>query len=106
VPLILDDLRRRSVPSAERAKLVLSTAHKAKGLEFAISSWIRCSIGRIFSTIAQCKKMSREQIENLNSPYVSATRAKPNLNVNEELIEMIKEYQADKARLVADPYAT
>jgi len=59
-----------------------------------------------FDNCAQCKKMSREQIENLNPPYVWATRAKPNLNANEELIEMIKEYQANNAQLVADANAT
>jgi hypothetical protein len=58
-----------------------------------------------FDNRAQCK-MGREQIENLNLLYVSATQAKPNLNANEELIEMIKEYQAKKAQLVADANAT
>ena len=74
VPRMMEDLRQRAVDRVEDARFWVSTAHKAKGLEFP-----HVALGGFFDWeeyVAQReRRFTREMVEDLNLLYVAATRA-------------------------------
>jgi len=92
IPRMLDDLAKRAVDSQEEASFCISTAHKAKGLEFP-----KVALGTIFDWedyVAQReKRFTREMVEQLNLLYVAATRAINELYADVTLAHAIAEYE-------------
>ena len=82
------DLRRRAVPHPAAADRVLSTAHKAKGLE-----WPRVRLGADFPGLEELHAAAdrdgvpqltpEERDQELNLLYVAVTRARQQLEPNE-----------------------
>ena len=81
------DLRRRAVPHPAAAERVLSTAHKAKGLE-----WPRVRLADDFPRLEELHAVDgdglpyltpEERDQELNLLYVAVTRAWQQLEVNE-----------------------
>lgn len=91
-PRIIQDLRQRSVDRVEDARFWVSTAHKAKGLEFP-----HVALGGFFDweeyVEQRERRFTREMVENLNLLYVAATRAINTLYADETLARAIAEYE-------------
>ncbi|MCO5089201.1 MAG: UvrD-helicase domain-containing protein [Methylobacteriaceae bacterium] len=92
VPRMMEDLRQRAVDRVEDARFWVSTAHKAKGLEFP-----HVALGGFFDWeeyVAQReRRFTREMVEDLNLLYVAATRAINTLYADETLARAIAEYE-------------
>lgn len=87
IPALVDDLRRRLVPDMAYAERVLSTAHKAKGLE-----WDQVVLEDDFPTLEELDETdahgrpcytAKERDQELHLLYVAATRARSTLVPNE-----------------------
>ena len=91
-PGMMRDLESRAVDDQEKATFWLSTAHKAKGLEFP-----KVALGQIFDWedyVGQReKRFTRDMVEKLNLLYVAATRAINELYADETLAHAIAEYE-------------
>jgi len=89
---MMEDLRQRAVDRVEDARFWVSTAHKAKGLEFP-----HVALGGFFDWeeyVAQReRRFTREMVEDLNLLYVAATRAINTLYADETLARAIAEYE-------------
>jgi hypothetical protein len=86
LPGLVEDLRRRATPHPAAAQRVLSTAHKAKGLE-----WPRVRLAGDFPNVDELHAMDRdglphltpeERDQELHLLYVAATRARQQLEPN------------------------
>jgi F-box protein, helicase, 18 len=87
LPREIQGLRERHVESEEDAKLILSTAHKAKGKEF---SHVRLGSGFLSPLDEKWKLTSAsEQEAELNLLYVAATRAIEGLDPNQAVLDCI-----------------
>lgn len=90
IPDLLQDLRRRSAVPQEKAAIVLTTAHRSKGLE-----WDSVILGEFFDwgDYLEARQAGRfhEYREELNLLYVAATRARRNLVINSALVQAIRE---------------
>jgi superfamily I DNA/RNA helicase len=84
---LVGELRRRAVPRPAGADRVLSTAHKAKGLE-----WERVRLADDFPGLEELGAADREGVplltpegrdQELHLLYVAATRARRGLEPNE-----------------------
>jgi superfamily I DNA/RNA helicase len=87
LPGLVADLRRRAVPHPAAADRVLSTAHKAKGLE-----WPRVRLANDFPSREELDAVDRdglpyltpeERDQELHLLYVAVTRARQQLELNE-----------------------
>lgn len=96
LPKILNSLRANALPTQEGARLVLSTAHKAKGLD-----WEQVTLGEDFSCIKEClnarmsmphERMAPEQEQEINLLYVAITRARHAIDLNKETKEFINRF--------------
>lgn len=93
-PFLIEDVKRRET-SAANAGLIVSTAHKAKGLE-----WNNVVLGSFFDfqdflddsreAIKNGREMPDEWKAELNLLYVAATRARRRLCPSPEVIEAVK----------------
>lgn len=104
LPGILNALRSNALPTQEGARLVLSTAHKAKGLD-----WEQVTLGEDFSCIKECMdarlaaphdRMTAEQEQEINLLYVALTRAKHGVDLNRETSDFIKKFPTHVNALV------
>jgi F-box protein 18 (helicase) len=86
LPALVQDLRRRAAPHPAAAQRVLSTAHKAKGLE-----WPRVQLAGDFPSLDELQAVDRdgrpyltpeERDQELHLLYVAATRARQQLEPN------------------------
>jgi superfamily I DNA/RNA helicase len=86
LPGLVADLRRRAAPHPAAAERVLSTAHKAKGLE-----WPRVRLAPDFPSLEELHAVDRdglpcltpeERDQELHLLYVAATRARGQLEAN------------------------
>lgn len=88
VPQKIEDIKRVLQPTPDTAQVVLTTAHKAKGLE-----WNQVLLGddfpRLFDKVGDLIPLGYEEGEldpqEVNLLYVAATRAKQNLELNNDL---------------------
>ena len=104
LPKILNALRTNALPTQEGARLVLSTAHKAKGLD-----WERVTLGEDFACIKEClgarlatphERMTPEQEQEINLLYVAITRARHAIDLNKETDEFIRKFPTHVNALV------
>lgn len=96
IPKLIAALRRNSCDDPEIADVVLSTCHRAKGLE-----WDVVILDEDFPDIFDVEKVTHEQrIDELNLLYVGATRAKKLLVINSitEIIIQKSHAEARKAK--------
>lgn len=96
LPRITQALRSNALPTQDGARLVLSTAHKAKGLD-----WDRVQLGQDFSSIENClsarlttpqQRMSPELEQEINLLYVAITRARHDINLDDGTADFIKKF--------------
>ncbi len=87
LPALVADLRRRAVAHPSMAERVLSTAHRAKGLE-----WARVRLGADFPSLDELHATDRDGVpyltpeerdQELHLLYVAATRAMRQLEPND-----------------------
>ena len=93
MPGLVADLRRRATPHAAAAERVLSTAHKAKGLE-----WPRVRLAADFPRLEELDAVDRdglpcltpeERDQELHLLYVAATRARQQLEPNAAVLSCL-----------------
>ena len=99
IPNLADSIQRRSVPGAQAADRVISTAHKAKGRE-----WPRVQLAEDVPSLedldARDDKTGRphyseeERDQELNLLYVATTRAIQRLQVNEAVKSCVHAWRA------------
>jgi len=110
IPSLLDRIEKRALPpvtsanpSAYEKRIILTTGHKAKGLEMPrvrlAGDFMELidDEGRMFDV----STASTEQIEEVNLQYVAATRAQHVLQLCESLetyLEHVREFDADAPR--------
>lgn len=119
IPRLLERLESSDVPNADEADASLTTAHKAKGLE-----WDQVVLGDDFPDVMNEKGTVPRVLdllppgddtkplepEEANLLYVASTRARRNLVLNEKLAALmhwvgtngIPQYQAEDLRFVAN----
>ena len=103
IPQLVDQVIRNEVPDASHAELVLTTAHKSKGMEY---DCVR--IGNDFeflfeaeAEICETGELSAETEQEVNLLYVGITRARGMCQLNDETALWLKELpklQAERMR--------
>lgn len=94
IPRLIAALRRNSIDDAARADLIVSTCHRAKGLE-----WDVVMLAEDFPDIFDEEKVSAEaRVDELNLLYVAATRAKKLLVINNICQVVIQKSHAEARR--------
>lgn len=96
IPMLIESFRRNALPTQDGAKLVLTTAHRAKGLD-----WDQVKIGDDFHCIGDALSerltMPNEPLEaataqEINLLYVAITRARREIELNKETKEFFKDF--------------
>lgn len=103
VPRLLSSLRKNMALDAEDADVVVSTAHRAKGLE-----WDTVVLENDFpETVEQDYRQmdSLQRSDELNLLYVAATRAMKTLVINAAIEELILKMHAEARRARASVHA-
>ncbi|TAL65736.1 MAG: ATP-dependent helicase [Burkholderiaceae bacterium] len=105
-PKLVDQVIKNEVRDAAAANMVLTTAHKAKGME-----WDCVRIGNDFNFLFEAEEefctegcLAQETQQEVNLLYVAITRARQMCMLNDETQEWLKELpklQADRLRLAA-----
>lgn len=97
IPALTEQVRRCNVESPDQATVILTSAHRSKGLE-----WDRVRLGEDFFNPFEERKprdddeekseeeIKRKQDEELNLLYVAATRAKKEIALNPVLREFVR----------------
>lgn len=94
LPKIVSALRSNAVPTQEQAKLVLSTGHKAKGLD-----WDRVTLAEDFSSLGKClaerltnphQRMPAALEQEINLLYVALTRGRIEVTPNRETHDFLR----------------
>lgn len=97
-PGLVRAIQENEVMSASDAQLVLTTAHKAKGLD-----WDYVSIAEDFEVLAETEAdlavdpLAAIEEQEINLLYVAATRAKKRLQLNEETLAWIEKLPEHRA---------
>lgn len=103
-PSLVKAFRANALPTQEGAKLVLSTAHKAKGLD-----WDTVKVGDDFSCIDDAisarmanplQRMDAAMEQEINLLYVAITRARKKVELNKETADFIKHYSVHASSLM------
>ena len=90
-PQLVEDIRRNAVPREADADMVLTTAHKSKGLE-----WDRVQLTDDFEFLEDLEfelsqdPNARIPVQDVNLLYVAATRAKQAVTLNKETVTWIE----------------
>lgn len=101
-PMLVNRIKENEVQNAKDAQLILTTAHRAKGLD-----WDYVQIADDFETLAETEAdlavdpNAPLNTQELNLLYVGFTRAKKKLQLNEESIgwlERLPEHRAARER--------
>lgn len=93
LPDMIAQLRQAGEVSEEKADIVLSTAHKAKGRE-----WATVKLGQDYcSHLAYIRKGEPLRVEELNILYVAATRATEHLELNRAAAELLDSAAVEEA---------
>lgn len=104
VPLLVDSFHKNALPTEAGAQLVLTTAHKSKGLEFD-----RVKIGDDFDCLdsayesmltAPGAPLNSESAQEINLLYVACTRARHRLELNATSAQFIKHIERNRSDLL------
>ncbi|AXK44096.1 ATP-dependent helicase (plasmid) [Erythrobacter aureus] len=91
IPEILAGMRKLHTPNEDQARLVVSTAHKAKGREWphvvVMDDFV--SPTQLMAMLAKKKITAREYQQEVNLIYVTLTRAIETLSISDPLFEDI-----------------
>lgn len=96
VPYLISQFRQHALPTQDDAKLVLATAHKAKGLD-----WDCVEIGEDFKSLGEITKfrlenpmleLSPQMAQEVNLYYVAWTRARREIKFNEDSSDFLKNF--------------
>ena len=83
IPHLIDDLKNKSIKTLTGNEIILSTAHKSKGLEFP-SVVLLDDFCELKIEIDNKGKETGPSVEDINILYVAMTRAEQNLKLNEK----------------------
>jgi superfamily I DNA/RNA helicase len=101
VPELVNDIVRNAVPDEKDSSLVLTTAHKSKGLE-----WDSVQIAEDFEILADIEDKLADNpdaplpVQDINLLYVAVTRARQSLDLNpdtREWIEKLDQHRDNRA---------
>ena len=107
LPALVADLRQRAVAHPGMAERVLSTAHRAKGLE-----WARVRLGADFPSLDELYAADRDGVpyltpeerdQELHLLYVAATRAMRQLEFNDAVRVCLAAVGTDRAMREVEP---
>ena len=94
IPQLVEELKTNAVIDRSAAKFILTTAHKAKGLEF---DFVR--IGDDFECLVEAEEeldamgcLTPETAQEINLLYVAVTRARKFVRLNEETTNWLKSH--------------
>lgn len=90
IPYLIESLKTKSIKNLTGEEIILSTAHKAKGLEFP-SVVLLDDFADLKVEIDANGKETRPSIEDINILYVALTRAEKNLKLNDKTKEWLHE---------------
>lgn len=88
IPHLIESLKSKSIKELTGQEIILSTAHKAKGLEFP-SVVLLDDFAELKIEIDANGKETGPSIEDINILYVALTRAEKNLKLNEKTKEWL-----------------
>lgn len=88
IPHLIESLKNKSIQQLTGQEIILSTAHKAKGLEFP-SVILLDDFADLKVEIDLNGKEKRPSVEDINILYVAMTRAEKNLKLNEKTKEWL-----------------
>jgi len=102
IPMLVESFKRNALPTQEGAKLVLTTAHKAKGMDWdtvKIGDDFKCLNDALVDRLANpWDALEPAVAQEINLLYVAMTRAKHTLELNKET----KEFMAKLPQHVED----
>lgn len=91
IPEILEGMKARHCPDASRAKIIVGTAHKTKGLEYdhviILDDFLTPS--QLRGMLSRKKLTPREYNQEIHLLYVANTRAKITLSISQPLFDEI-----------------
>lgn len=93
IPHLIENLKTKSIKNLTNEEIILSTAHKSKGLEFK-SVVLLDDFAELKVEIDSKGKETRPTVEDINILYVALTRAEKNLKINEKTKEWL--FEIDK----------
>lgn len=88
IPHLIESLKTKSVSQLKGQEIILSTAHKSKGLEFP-SVVLLDDFADLKVEVDLNGKEKRPSVEDINILYVAMTRAEKNLKLNEKTKEWL-----------------
>lgn len=88
IPTLIDNLKNKSLRQLTGNEIILSTAHKSKGLEFK-SVILLDDFADLKVEIDKNGKETGPTIEDINILYVAMTRAEQNLKINDKTKEWL-----------------
>lgn len=107
IPDLIQDIRNNEVLDPANAERIMTTAHKAKGLD-----WDYVKLGDDFSTVTDCLeelqekgRLSAGSLQEINLLYVALTRAKKCVFLNEDSKQLLDMYPAYAERM-ENPHGT
>lgn len=98
IPQLVDDIRDNAVPTSQDASLTLTTAHKGKGME-----WDYVRISNDFEVLEEAENVianhpgSDMPIQDINLLYVTLTRARKAIELNDETVAWIDKLPIHRA---------
>lgn len=99
IPHLIESLKTKSVSQLTGQEIILSTAHKSKGLEFP-SVVLLDDFAELKVEVDLNGKEKRPSVEDINILYVAMTRAEKNLKLNEKTKEWL--YDINKMSYLLD----
>ncbi|XP_072027239.1 F-box DNA helicase 1-like [Amphiura filiformis] len=90
IPALISEMKRRTIERLEYADIILSTAHKAKGLEFDTVRLTEDFALEAFLLEANGQAECGIKPDELNLIYVAVTRAKKRLVLNYHLMKFLE----------------
>lgn len=92
IPHLIQQIKLYAEPNLEKATVILTTAHKSKGLEF-----VNVVLAEDFDDLSVYTENLRPEEEDLNILYVAATRALKRLKLNHSLQVNLLKYREDNS---------
>lgn len=103
IPEIVDEIKKNAVPDQSQASLVLTTAHKSKGLE-----WDHIQLANDYRNVFKTAEdnLAGKAVafpeQEVNLMYVATTRAKCSVDINYEMDQWHKFLDHHRAKRVRD----
>lgn len=98
IPELIDDIRANAVPTSQDAALTLTTAHKAKGMD-----WDCVRISNDFEVLEEAENVIANHpgadmpIQDINLLYVAITRSRKAVELNDETVAWIDKLPTHRA---------